>query len=147
MDSASLFMSCTSASVGPSGRQIASRLSTTSSRARSWSVQVGSSLIDSSLHCHVETLDVEVVVGSDLVDTQAVLLRGVAVRARRAHPVRLLPVEDCLLDRRCELEAEPLEGVPDGSLRGRAEVAGVDVEGSVVAAGGALPEGVVQAIA
>src|SRR5436190_19753892 len=92
--SASLFMSWISTSVAPSGRHIVSRLSTTGSSARICSAHVGNcvdpddSLVMwsrpsecSAVELDVEVLDVEVVVGADLVGAQAELLRGVAVRA------------------------------------------------------------------
>src|SRR3954447_23912906 len=114
-------MSCTSASVAPSGRHVASRLSTTPLRASIWSSQpgsagAGSAVIGSVLQRHVEVPDVEVVVGPELRGAQAVLLGGVPVTAVGAHPVAVLPFEDVVLDRGFQSETEPLVDAPDGSF-------------------------------
>src|SRR5213078_4256821 len=99
MDNASLFMSWTSASVGPSGRQIVNRLSTTGSRPWICSCQVGSSLIWSAFHGDVEVAEVEVVVRADLLGREAELLGRVVMRALGAGAVRNLPLGDRCFDR------------------------------------------------
>src|SRR6516225_3213547 len=101
-------MSWTSASVGPSGRQIASRSSTTESRPRSCVCQDASSLMSSGLQGDVEALHIEVVVGSELVGAQAELLGRVAMRPVGAGAVLDLPRLDDVRHRGRELAADEL---------------------------------------
>ena len=112
-------MSWVSASVAPSGRHLAIRLSPTRSSACIWSAQLGracgarsrsSSCLSSSggrsaLDRDVEVADVEVVVGAQLRRAQAELLRRCsgACRARRTGWPRCQS-SDRLLDRRPQLE-------------------------------------------
>src|SRR5262245_56084489 len=111
-------MSWISASVAPSGRHLASRLSPTDSSAFIWSAQPGrerapdSLIVMSPRGCvagagvgrsgferDVEVADVEVVVGAQLGRAETELLGGVVVRPVCSRPVGLLPVAQRLLDR------------------------------------------------
>src|SRR5919204_2254008 len=117
MDSASLFMSCSSASVAPSGRHLAIKLSPTRSRARICSAQLGSAVIakllaGSGFDGDVEVADVEVVLGSQLRLVQPELLGGVSVGPMCARPVGHLPLAHVLLDGPGELEVEPVVDAP-----------------------------------
>ena len=132
-------MSWVSASVAPSGRHVAIRLSPTRSSACIWSAQLGSaaacrirsSSISSScgrsaFDVDVEVADVEVVVGAQLRRAQAELLGGVAVRAVGAGAVGSLPVERSPARPRAQLEAEERRrrGAPCPSDRRRARGGG-----------------------
>src|SRR5688500_5226953 len=139
-------MSCTSAAMAPSGRHVARRWSATPLSASIWSSQVGSAVIGSSLHRHVEAADVEVVVGPALVGGQAVLLGRVPVGAGGADAMGFLPLEDVLFDRRRELQVEPFVDAADRALRIADEVAVVDIEEPVLADAGPLVDGVLHAL-
>src|SRR4051794_40041881 len=106
-------MSCASATVAPSGRQVAISRSTTGSSALSWSAQVGRPGVASTsvmvvllwvggagagrggrrpsgLELDAEVVGVEGVVGAQTGGAQAELLRGVVVRAVGPRAVGLL---------------------------------------------------------
>src|SRR5687767_9390218 len=83
IESASLYMSCVSAALAPSGRQRETRPSPTPASRLICSAQVGRVIRGSLLDRYVEVADVEVVFGTQLVAAQAELFGGVAMGAVR----------------------------------------------------------------
>src|SRR5262245_27469201 len=112
IDSASLYMSCLSASLAPSGLHRSTRPSPTPRSAFIWSAQLGRVIAASPLDRHIEVADVEVVVGMQLGRGEAELLGGVAMRAVRAGAIPLLPPEHRALNRCIPLEPESLVDAP-----------------------------------